>query len=152
GLAACLFAEEPGAVLQVRADDLAALRAQFAAEGLGEAVHDIGAPVDALTLAIHGGGQSLSLGWTEAREAWSATSHRMRLLRDGPASAHEELAAQLDTTDPGLTVALAFDPAEDVAAPYVNRGARPKVAVLREQGVNSHVEMGAVLELAGFEP
>src|SRR5690606_38312569 len=76
---------------------------------------------------------------------------RMRLLRDEPASAHEELETQLDTGDPGLGVSLSFDPAEDVAAPYVNRGARPKVAVLREQGVNSHVEMAAVLEMAGFE-
>src|SRR5690606_12106823 len=75
-----------------------------------------------------------------------------RLLRDEPASAHEEFAAQLDTADPGLSLSLAFDPADDVAAPYVNRGARPRVAVLREQGVNSHVEMAAVLDLAGFEP
>ncbi len=151
GLVAQLFAEEPGAVLQVRAADLPALRALFDDAGMGACLHDIGVPAEALTLRLRGGEQSLQLGWEEARRAWSATSHRMRLLRDEPASADEEFAAQLDTADPGLALALRFDPAEDVAAPYVNRGARPKVAVLREQGVNSHVEMGAVLDLAGFE-
>src|SRR5690606_5902044 len=115
-------------------------------------LHDIGTPGATLTLTFAGGNQTLSLDWVEARTAWSATSHRMRLLRDEPASAHEEFATQLDTADPGLAVTLRFDPAEDVAAPYVNRGVRPKVAVVREQGVNSHVEMAAVLELAGFEP
>jgi phosphoribosylformylglycinamidine synthase len=75
----------------------------------------------------------------------------MRLLRDDPQSAHEEFAAQLDAGDPGLHVKLAFDADDDVAAPYVNRGARPPVAVLREQGVNSQLEMAAALHLAGFE-
>src|SRR5690606_17627401 len=115
-------------------------------------VHDIGAPAEEPVLVFAGGNRTLSLGWEEARRAWGETSHRMRLLRDEPASAHEEFAAQLDLTDPGLHVALTFDPEEDVAAPFINRGARPKVAVLREQGVNSHVEMAAVLDLAGFEP
>jgi phosphoribosylformylglycinamidine synthase len=151
-LAARLFAEEPGAVLQVRADDVPAVRAQFDAAGLAGAVHDIGAPAEEPVLVFAGGNRTLSLGWEEARRAWGETSHRMRLLRDEPASAHEEFAAQLDLTDPGLHVALTFDPEEDVAAPFINRGARPKVAVLREQGVNSHVEMAAVLDLAGFEP
>ncbi len=151
GLTAQLFAEEPGVVLQVRAGDVAALRELAQQAGLAECLHDLGTPVADLTLTFNGGNQALALGWDEARKAWSATSHRMRLLRDEPASAHEELETQLDTGDPGLGVSLSFDPAEDVAAPYVNRGARPKVAVLREQGVNSHVEMAAVLEMAGFE-
>jgi phosphoribosylformylglycinamidine synthase len=152
GLAASLFAEEAGAVVQVRAADAEAVRGAFAAAGLAAGVHDIGAPTEALQLAFNGGGQRLALDWVEARRAWSETSHRMRLLRDDPQSAREEFAAQLDAADPGLQVALGFDPQQDVAAPYVNRGARPRVAVLREQGVNSQVEMAAVLELAGFEP
>ncbi len=152
GLAAMLFAEEPGVVVQVRSDALPALRAACAEAGLAACVHDIGRPVEAFTFMLRAGDESLSLGWREAREAWSATSHRMRLLRDEPASANEEFASQLDAADPGLTVALTFDPADDITAPFVNRGVRPKVAVLREQGVNSHVEMAAVLELAGFEP
>jgi phosphoribosylformylglycinamidine synthase len=150
--AAQLFAEEAGVVLQVREADVAAVVALFAGQGLEGCSHDLGAPVDELTLSMRAGSATLSLDWVEARRAWSETSNRMRLLRDEPQSAREEFAAQLDTGDPGLHVALGFDPQQDVAAPYVNVGARPKVAVLREQGVNSQVEMGAVLDMAGFEP
>jgi len=75
----------------------------------------------------------------------------MRLLRDDPQSAREEFAAQRDENDPGLTFTHSFDPQQDVAAPYIATGARPRVAVLREQGVNSQVEMAAVLDRAGFE-
>jgi len=73
-------------------------------------------------------------------------------LRDDPDCAREEFIAQLDLDDPGIQPRLTFDPKQDVAAPYVARGARPRVAVLREQGVNSQVEMAAALDLAGFEP
>jgi phosphoribosylformylglycinamidine synthase len=152
GLAAGLFAEEPGVVIQVRAGDAAAVRDILAGTGPGLLAHDIGAPTADLRLRVAGGGEFLQLDWVEARRAWSETSHRMRLLRDEPDCAHEEFAAQLDADDPGLSVRLGFDPQEDIAAPFVIRGARPRVAVLREQGVNSQVEMAAVLELAGFEP
>ncbi len=138
-------------MIQVRTADVVAVRNFFAADGLASCVYDIGAPTAALQLRFSGGGTSLALDWIEARRAWSETSHRMRLLRDDPDSAREEFAAQLDPTDPGLQLQLAFDPQSDIAAPYINRGARPAVAVLREQGVNSQVEMAAVLELAGFE-
>ena len=74
----------------------------------------------------------------------------MRELRDEPGCAREEFAAACDTGAPGLNVALTFDPNEDISAPYIGK-ARPKVAVLREQGVNSQVEMAVVLERAGFE-
>jgi phosphoribosylformylglycinamidine synthase len=150
--AARLFAEEAGAVLQVREADAATVSRLFAQQGLGDHVHEIGAPTQALRLEFRVGEARLELDWSEARRAWSETSHRMRLLRDEPESAREEFAAQLDTGDPGLHVTLSFDPAQDVAAPYLNLGARPRVAVLREQGVNSQVEMAAVLDLAGFEP
>jgi phosphoribosylformylglycinamidine synthase len=76
----------------------------------------------------------------------------MRQLRDDPQCAAEELAAQTDVADAGLTVSLSFDPKEDIAAPYIATGARPRVAILREQGVNSQVETAAVCEQAGFEP
>jgi phosphoribosylformylglycinamidine synthase len=151
GLAARLFAEEAGAVIQVRAADVTAVLRIFAAAGLADCVHDVGAPGAGMQLHFTGGGEQLALDWALARRAWSETSHRMRLLRDDPASAAEEFAAQLDATDPGLQLALTFDPQADVAAPYINRGARPAVAVLREQGVNSQSEMAAALDLAGFE-
>jgi phosphoribosylformylglycinamidine synthase len=89
---------------------------------------------------------------TALRRAWSETSFRMRELRDDPDCAREEYAALADADDPGLHAHATFDVDGDVAAPYVARGARPKVVVLREQGVNSHVEMAAALYRAGFAP
>jgi phosphoribosylformylglycinamidine synthase len=147
-----LFAEEAGAVIQVKAADLPAVSAQLAAHGLGHCAHDLGAPRSDLQLEFSGGGETLALDWLQARRAWSETSHRMRLLRDDPDCAREELAAVLDSNDPGLHVHLTFDPGLDITAPFIGGIARPKVAVLREQGVNSQVEMAAALDLAGFEP
>ncbi len=147
-----LFAEELGAVLQVAADDVPAVVAIFAAHGLGDCVHAIGVPTTSLQLHIECGAQQFRASWASLRRAWSETSHQMRLLRDDPASALEEFAAQLDEQDPGQSVQLTFDAQQDISAPYVNSGARPRIAVLREQGVNSQVEMAAVLDRAGFEP
>ena len=87
----------------------------------------------------------------ELERAWSEVSFRMQQLRDDPGCAREEFDRILDRGDPGLSAALSFDPAEDVAAPFVARGARPKIAILREQGVNGQVEMAAAFERAGFE-
>jgi phosphoribosylformylglycinamidine synthase len=88
--------------------------------------------------------------WEELRRAWSETSFRMRELRDEPRCAREEFEAACDSGAPGLNVALTFDPTEDIATPFIGKS-RPRIAVLREQGVNSQVEMAAVLERAGFE-
>jgi phosphoribosylformylglycinamidine synthase len=147
-----LFAEELGAVVQVETHRLPELIALFAAHGLGDLTHDIGHPQAAMHLTFVCGAQRIDASWGDLRRAWSETSHRMRLLRDEPQCAREEFAAQLDESDPGLTVRLTFDLQHDIAAPYIARGARPRVAVLREQGVNSQVEMAAVLDRAGFEP
>ena len=89
---------------------------------------------------------------TAFRAAWSETSFRMQRLRDNPECAAEERARATDPSDPGLFVRLSYDPAHDVAAPFANVGARPRVAVLREQGVNSQLEMAAALHRAGFTP
>ena len=75
----------------------------------------------------------------------------MQKLRDNPACAVEEYDRLLDMDDPGLGVHLAFDPAEDIAAPFIGRGVRPRVAILREQGVNGQIEMAAAFDRAGFE-
>ena len=88
--------------------------------------------------------------WVDLRRAWSETSWRMRSMRDDPQSADEEYEAQTSPEDPGLSVSLSFDPEDDIAAPYIARGVRPAVAILREQGVNSQVETAAVFERAGF--
>ena len=90
--------------------------------------------------------------WSELKRAWSETSWQMRRLRDDPVCADQEYAACTASADPGLKVALAFDPQEDIAAPFVTRGIRPPIAILREEGVNGQIEAAAVFERAGFEP
>ncbi len=89
-------------------------------------------------------------GTMALRRAWSRVSYEMQMLRDNPVCAEQEYAAKCDAKDPGLSPLLTFDPALDVAAPFVARGARPRVAVLREQGVNSQQEMAAAFTRAGF--
>jgi phosphoribosylformylglycinamidine synthase len=81
---------------------------------------------------------------------WSEVSFRMQELRDNPDCAREEYA-RLDEDDPGLHARLSYDPSQDVAAPFIAGGGRPAVAILREQGVNSHTEMAAVFTRAGFD-
>ncbi len=146
-----LYSEELGVVVQVRAADEAKVEAVLARHELPG--QRIGAPVRELRMRVTAGGQRiLDESWVDLRRAWSETSYHMRRLRDDPRCAEEELAAQIAADDPGLAVALTFDPEEDIAAPYVARGARPRIAILREQGVNSHVETAAMFAHAGFEP
>jgi len=151
GAAAQLFAEEPGVVLQIRRQDQAAVLECLAAHGLADCSGVIGQPTAELRLRIRVGDARLDEAWVDLRRAWSETSYQMRRLRDDPQCAEEEFAAALDESDPGLSQHLTFDADEDIAVPLIARGARPPVAVLREQGVNSHFEMAAVLERAGFE-
>ena len=150
GAAGALFSEELGVVLQVKAASLDAIEAIFRQHGLGDLTHAIGAPTRELRVRIEAATGRVDEKWEDLRRAWSETSFRMRELRDEPACAREEFEAACDTGAPGLNVALTFDPNEDISAPYVH-AARPKVAILREQGVNSQVEMGAVMERVGFE-
>jgi phosphoribosylformylglycinamidine synthase len=147
-----LFAEELGAVVQVRSADEPRLIETLGRHGLDAHAVRLGAPTERLRLRIGAGALRLDESWSELRRAWSETSYHMRRLRDEPQCAEEEFAAVTTEDDPGLSVALSFDPQEDVAAPYIARGVRPAVAVLREQGVNSQVETAAMLAVAGFEP
>jgi len=87
----------------------------------------------------------------ELHRRWSEVSFRMQALRDNPQCASEAYSQLLDAKDPGLHARLTYDPADNVAAPYIARGARPAVAVLREQGVNSQTEMASVFTRAGFD-
>jgi phosphoribosylformylglycinamidine synthase len=146
-----LFAEEPGAVVQVLQSQQQAVLNCFATHGLADCAQVIGAPMPQMRLRIRSGGTLLDEAWIDLRRAWSETSYRMRRLRDDPLCAEEEMAALLDQADPGLSQQLSFDPQNDIVAPLIARGARPRVAVLREQGVNGQVEMAAVLDRAGFE-
>jgi phosphoribosylformylglycinamidine synthase len=149
---AVLFNEELGAVVQLREDALEAVRAAFATAGLAGCLHVIGRPTGDGGVRIRRGAEPLfDAARRELRDAWSQTSYQMQALRDHPDCAREEHAARLDDEDPGLWTGLSFDPGEDIAAPFIARGARPRIAILREQGVNSQVEMAAAFHRAGFE-
>src|SRR5690606_9974559 len=147
-----LFNEELGAVVQVAAEDRAAFADLVAHHGLIDCAQRIARPSTAPVIRIHEGGQTLAeWRWEALFDAWWSTSHAMQRLRDNPDCADEERFAARDFNAPGLRPKLAFAPAEDVAAPYLNTGARPKVAILREQGVNGQVEMANGFHRAGFE-
>lgn len=145
-----LFNEELGAVIQVRREDSATISAKFNAAGV--ACHKVAELTDTDQIAIFDGEREvLTETRTSLRTIWAETTYRMQSLRDNPECAKEEHALKQDTNDLGLTVDLSFDPSEDVAAPFILRGAAPKMAILREQGVNSHIEMAAAFDRAGFE-
>lgn len=149
-LIAELFAEEPGAVLQVREADVAAVLACLAELN----VSILGTPTPELLLEVHhAGGVAVSLGLSELQAHWSEVSWQMRRLRDHPACADEEYQSLCDLTAPGLSVALPQALADlpvQTLAPSVVGIARPEVAILREQGVNGHLEMAAAFMAAGF--
>jgi len=148
---AALFSEELGAVLQVRESDLPRVESVFERHGLGAHARRIGTASSGRRIRMSAAGRVLvDADRVELRAAWSETTWRMQRLRDEPACADEERDARLDESDPGLAWQLGFDPQDDIAAPFVARGARPRVAVLREQGVNSQVEMAAAFDRAGF--
>ncbi|MBX3650706.1 MAG: phosphoribosylformylglycinamidine synthase [Burkholderiales bacterium] len=150
--AAGLFSEELGAVLQVRLDDREAVLEILAEAGLGECSTVIGEVGDKDRLLVRvDGAIVLDESRTDLHRAWSETSYRMQQLRDNPESAQQEYDRILDAADPGIAPKLSFDPAEDIAAPFIAKGARPRMAILREQGVNGQVEMAAAFDRAGFE-
>jgi phosphoribosylformylglycinamidine synthase len=149
--AAVLFSEEAGAVLQVHGRDAQRVHALFERHGLGGHVHVLGAPRRDGRLVISRNHKLLlDEKCTELHGAWSELSFHMQRLRDNPAGAQQEWEVKQDAGDPGLHAKLSFDLTENPAAPYIGKGARPRVAVLREQGVNGQVEMAAVLDRAGF--
>jgi phosphoribosylformylglycinamidine synthase len=147
-----LFNEELGAVIQVPKDWLTSVM-QFAQEsGLGDCVHEIAQLNEQGTLAIALGEKPLySQSRVELQRQWSATSYHMQSIRDNSICASEEYDQILDAKDPGISISLNFDLNDDITAPYINVDARPRVAVLREQGVNGQIEMGAVFDRARFD-
>ncbi len=148
---AALFGEELGCVIQLREADLGRAQAILARHGLAAFSRRIGTAAAGRQVRIAAGGRALvDADRALLRAAWSETTWRMQRLRDEPACADEERDARLDETDPGLSWSLTFDADADVAAPFIATGARPRVAVLREQGVNSQVEMAAAFDRAGF--
>ena len=147
-----LFSEEAGAVLQIRERDRQAVLEQIEASGLRSLVHDFATLGADPELRIDRGDEVLyRASLSELRALWSSTTHAMARLRDDPSCADEEQASRIDAARAPMMPLLSFDPSADVAAPFLALGARPKVAVLREQGVNGHVEMAAAFDRAGFE-
>ncbi len=147
-----LFSEELGVVVQIMADDEPRFAEVLAKYGLARTALYLGAPTSDMRVQMKIGTVELDESWVDLRRAWSETSWRMRRLRDDPQCADEEFAAQTAVDDPGLSVSLSFDPEDDIAAPYIARGIRPAIAILREQGVNSNTETAAIFDRAGFTP
>jgi phosphoribosylformylglycinamidine synthase len=147
-----LFCEELGAVLQIRKADRAAFESLLDRRGLRALAHVVGRPVEKLRVQLlQGDGTLAKWGWVDLMAAWSETSAAMQRLRDNPASADAEREWRCDEGDRGIVPRLTFDPAEDVAAPFIATGERPRVAILREQGVNGQIEMAAAFTRAGFD-
>jgi phosphoribosylformylglycinamidine synthase len=148
---AVLFNEELGAVIQVRRSDRTVVMQALRDAGLGACSHIVGTLNGADEIRIWRNARPAFVApRTELQRAWSEVSHAIARLRDDAACADEEFDALLDATDPGLSATLTFDPNGNPAAPFVATGARPRIAILREQGVNGEVEMAAAFERAGF--
>jgi len=146
-----LFNEELGAVIQIRKDDLGVVRKTFSESGLERCCHRIGMPNEDDMLSIAAGGAEVFRERrVDLRRAWSETTYHLQRLRDNPECAQQEHDRILDSGDPGLHAVLTYGLSEDVAAPFVARGARPRMAILREQGVNGQTEMAAAFDRAGF--
>lgn len=144
-----LFNEELGFVVQVESVFANDVTSAFKQAGL--LVHFIAKPNASGAITIKQADKSLfSESRVSLHRMWHETSYRMQALRDNPNCAQEEFDNLLDEKDPGLSVALSFDLNENIAAPFINTGIRPKIAVLREQGVNGQVEMAAAFDRAGF--
>ena len=146
-----LFAEELGAVLQVRTTDRKAVLEVLRDYQLDRASHAIGT-VNADEAIVFTLSEKVIYAQPRMKlhRLWSETSWRIARLRDNPTCADSEYDRILDTQDPGITPKLPYDPQHDIAAPYIASGIRPKVAILREQGVNSQVETAYVMHKSGF--
>ncbi len=146
-----LFNEELGVVIQVPTAVRNEVMQTLRAHGLSKHSHFIGKPNDSGTIEVWRDTKAVfSAALRELHQVWDEVSWRIARLRDNPASADAEHEAAGRVDDAGLHLHLSFDPTEDVAAPFVHL-ARPKLAILREQGVNSQVEMSYAMALAGFD-
>lgn len=149
---AALFSEELGAVIQVAAGQRDLVEQMLADHGLSQCTHYLGQAQESDNFIISGqDGTIFAESRSRLRGWWAETTWQMQRLRDNPWCADQEHEARKNNRDPGLHASLSFDPGEDIAAPFIASGARPQVAVLREQGVNSHVEMAAAWHRAGFD-
>ena len=142
---ASLFAEEIGAVLQISKADWAALEAEVAASDLKDAIAVVGTVNTTDTLTVNG----LNLDRADLQQAWTEVSYQIQRLRDNVETADQEYSLIADKSHAGLIAKPTFDLNEEIEAPYIN-SRRPNMVILREQGVNGHVEMAAAFDKVGF--
>ncbi len=147
-----LFNEELGAVIQVLDRDIEKVSAVLAENDIAAITHEIGTVNTTDMIEFNRNGVAVFADSRVAmRTTWASTTFEMQKLRDNPQCAEQEHIAKQDAKDPGLHAVLSYDVNEDIAAPYIAKGIKPKVAILREQGVNSHLEMAAAFTRAGFD-
>ena len=147
-VSAALFSEELGAVIQVRSKDVDSVTTTFKDSGV--CVQRLGSPNNIDMIIVNNNGETLFKDKrSNLQRAWTETSFHMASLRDNKECVQQEFD-RIKDEDPGLSVQLSFDPEVDISAPYINAGVRPKIAIVREQGVNSHLEMAAAFDRAGF--
>ena len=149
---AALFSEELGGVIQVRTADVAAVVQRFQDAGLGDVIHVVGRalPGDSIRIAQKGA-EVYQASRVDLHRVWAELSYTMQGLRDNPECARQEYDGLLDADAPGLSASLTYRTDDDVAAPLVATGVRPRIAILREQGVNGQYEMAAAFTRAGFD-
>ncbi|WP_282822723.1 phosphoribosylformylglycinamidine synthase [Neisseria subflava] len=145
-----LFNEELGAVIQIAKQDVSAVEALFKTAALP--LHTVATiNTDEKIVIRNQAGIVLEQNRADLQRAWQETSHAIQRLRDNPACADSEFALIGDNERSALFADVKFDVNEDIAAPFVNSGAKPKIAILREQGVNGQIEMAAAFTRAGFD-
>lgn len=146
-----LFNEELGAVIQIKTEHHPDAMAILSEAGLRDACFVIGDLNDKDEIQFLRNNKAVfAEKRVDLHRAWSSTTYEMQKLRDNPECAQQEYDRILDITDPGLHAQLSFDVDDDISMPYINSGIRPRIAILREQGVNGHVEMAAAFDRAGF--
>jgi len=146
-----LFNEELGAVMQINSNDIEFIMNDLRAAGLGDCAHVIGSVSQSDRIAIYNDVEPIfEDSRINLQRAWAETSYQMQALRDNPECAQQEFDLILDDKDPGISAQLSFDLNDNVAAPYIASGVKPRMAILREQGVNGHIEMAAAFDHAGF--
>jgi phosphoribosylformylglycinamidine synthase len=147
-----LFNEELGAIVQVADANRAAFADLIDRHGLVHCAQRIGRPRSGSRIRVFAERELLAeWSWQELFDAWWSVSHAIQRRRDNPDCADSERDTRRELDAPGLAPVVAFDPAEDIAAPFIATGSRPRVAILREQGVNGQTEMAAAFDRAGFE-
>jgi phosphoribosylformylglycinamidine synthase len=148
-MVSALFNEELGAVIQVRAREVESILAQLNSS-INNCAHRIANVTNNNEVMIGKGDVTFTDTRINLHRMWSETTFHMQSLRDNPVCAQQEYDRILNDTDIGIQPHLTFDINENIAAPYINKGARPNMAILREQGVNGQTEMAAAFDRAGF--